>query len=80
MLDALGMEDLEWITTVDLKMALCLVGKSGGGATFGSPYCDMAKPYKESEYKLLTLGDISKLHEDYVKAGSKKKKQKDFHN
>ena len=28
MLDALGMDGLEWSTTVDLKMALCLVGRN----------------------------------------------------
>ena len=30
LLEALGMEGVEWSMTVDLKMALCLVGKSGG--------------------------------------------------
>ena len=55
MLDALGVEGFEWGTIMDLKMSLCLTGKSGGGSKFGCPYCDMAKPYTDSEYHLLTL-------------------------
>ena len=80
MLDALGMDGLEWGTTVDLKMALCLVGKSSGQLTFGCPFCDMAKPYEDTDYNLLTLGDLVQLHEGYVAAGSNKKKQADFQN
>ena len=80
MLDALGMDGLEWSSTVDLKMALCLIGKSGGGLTYGCPYCTMAKPYEESEYDLLTLGDLVRLHEGYVAVGRNKKKQIDYQN
>lgn len=80
MLNALGIEGLEWGTTVDLKMALCLTGKSGGQLTYGCPFCDMAKPYKETEYNLLTLADLVELHAGYVAAGSNKKEQAKFQN
>ena len=80
MLCALGLSGLEWGTTVDLKMALCLCGKSGGLLTYGCPFCDMPKPYKESEYNLLTLGDLSDNHEKYIASGSNKKRQSDYQN
>ena len=80
MLDALGIEGLEWGTTVDLKMALCLTGKSSGQLTYGCPYCDMAKPYDDKEYNLLTLANLVELHAGYVSAGSKKKEQAKFQN
>ena len=78
MLESLGMEGLEWGTTVDLKMSLCLLGKSMGQLTYGCPYCDMAKPYQESEYNLLTLGRLVELHEEFVQAGGNKKNQAKF--
>ena len=80
MLEALGMEGLEWGTTVDLKMALCLTGKSSGQLTFGCPYCDMSKPYQESEYTLLSLGRLVELHEAYIQAGGNRKDQAKFQN
>lgn len=80
MLEALGMEGLEWGTTVDLKMSLCLLGKSMGQLTFGCPYCDMAKPYREPDYNLLTLGRLVELHEAYVQAGERRKDQAKFQN
>lgn len=80
MLDSLGMEGLEWGTTVDLKMAMCLVGKASGQPTYGCPYCDMAKPYQDQDYNLLTLGKLAELHESYVAAGSNRKDQAKFQN
>ena len=49
MLEALGMEGLEWSMTVDLKMANCLVGKASGQPKYGCCFCDMGKPYKDEE-------------------------------
>ena len=80
MLNALGMEGLEWGTTVDLKMAMCLVGKAGGQPSYGCPFCDMAKPYQDTEFNLLTLGKLTELHEYFVAAGSKRKDQARFQN
>ena len=74
------MEGVEWSMTVDLKMALCLVGKSGGQLTFGCPFCDMPKPYTANGYNLLKLGDLAQLHSDYVAAGCPVKTQADYQN
>ena len=80
MIQSLGMEGLEWGTTVDLKMAMCLIGKAGGQPTYGCPYCDMAKPYVASEFNLLKLKHLVELHESFVAAGSKNKDQAKFQN
>ena len=74
------MEGLEWASTTDLKMALMLIGKSSGQLTFGCPFCDMAKPYLDDSYQLLTLGDLEKLHQSYVEAGSNRATQKRYQN
>ena len=80
LLNALGMEGLEWSTTVDLKMAMCLVGKASGQPTFGCPFCDMAKPYTAETYNLLKLSDLTKHHEDYISAGCPVKEQAKYQN
>ena len=80
MIEALGIEGLEWVTTVDLKMALCLTGKSSDQLTYGCPFCDLPKPYEDEEYNLLTLANLVELHEEYGSAGSKKKDQAKFQN
>ena len=80
LLQALGMEGLEWGCTTDLKMALVLVGKSSGQLTYGCPFCDMSKPYHDESYKLTTLGDLQQNHQKYVDAGSNRKTQARFEN
>ena len=80
LLEALGMEGVEWSMTVDLKMAMCLVGKSPGQPTFGCPFCDMPKPYTANGYNLLKLGDLAQLHGDYVAAGCPVKNQANYQN
>lgn len=80
LLQALGMEGLEWSMTVDLKMANCLVGKSSGQPTFGCPFCDMPKPYTAATYNLLRLCDLSSLHEAYKDAGCPLKDQSKYQN
>ena len=67
LLDALGMEGLEWSMTVDLKMANCLVGKSAGQPTFGCCFCDMGKPYMEDDYNLLKLKDLDVISLTWLK-------------
>ena len=80
LIEALGMEGLEWGCTTDLKMAWVLVGKSNGNLTYGCPYCDMPKPYLDDSYKLTTLGDLHQLHQGYVDAGSNRKTQARYQN
>ena len=80
LLNALGMEGIEWSMTVDLKMAICLTGKASGQPTFGCPFCDMGKPYTAETYNLLTLSDLTKNNEDYVAAGSPVKDQAKYQN
>ena len=69
-LQALGMEGLEWSSTTDLKMALILIGKSTGQLTYGCPFCDMAKPFTVKDYSLNTLGLFQELYKNYVEARS----------
>ena len=61
-------------------MSLCLLEKSIGQPTFGYPYCDMAKPYREPDYNLLTLGRLVELHKAYVQAGERRKDKAKFQN
>ena len=80
LITALGMEGLEWACTTDLKMGSVLTGKSLGQPTYGCIYCNMPKPFLSDSYELLSLGDLVKLHESYVSAGSNKKNQARYQN
>ena len=68
MLNSMLIERLEWGTTVDLKMAMSEVGKSGGQSTYGCPYCDMPKPYQDGEFNLLSLANLRDSHKAFVAA------------
>ena len=80
LIQALGMEGLEWGCTTDLKMANILTGKSTGQLTYGCVYCDMPKPYLADSYKLTSLEDLVNLHQAYVDAGSNRVTQARYQN
>ena len=80
LLKSLGMEGLEWGATPDLKMANILAGKSTGQPSYGCIFCDMPKPYTREFYDLTSLGDLSRLHHEFLANGSNLKKQSDFQN
>lgn len=80
MLNSMAIEGFKWGTTGDLKIAICVVCKSGGQSTYGCPYCDMPETYLDSEYNLLSLANLGELHEALVAARSNRKDQTQFQN
>ena len=53
--------------SADLKLCNNLVGKQGGQCRHACCFCTSCAPWTD-EYKLLTIGDLKRNHEQYVKA------------
>ena len=70
---------IEYTTQADLKLLRILVGKSGGNAKFGCPFCSASFPYHKKS-QLYCLNDLLELHNKYVESGANPKKQQDFQN
>ena len=64
MLEDLGIEILEFTRTVDLKMALQLIGKPLGKPKYNCPFCDGCALF-EDPYNLYRLRDIYAYHQVY---------------
>ena len=56
--------------SVDIKMALYLIGKQSAGCKFNCIYCTCKAPWTEPG-KLLTLGDLNNFLHDYIAGGQK---------
>ena len=67
LLQKIDLSGLDVSFSVDLKLALYLVGKQSGGCKHPCIYCTGEDPWKEG--KLLTLGDLNKLLQDFIAAG-----------
>ena len=57
MIEDLGIESLDFTTTVDLKLALILVGKPLGKPKYNYPFCDNCPPFSGT-YNLYTLARL----------------------
>ena len=62
MLTDLGIENLEFTRTVDLKLALQLIGKPLGKHKYNCPFCDSCAPF-DGPYNLYTLGSLFTYHQ-----------------
>ena len=75
----MGMEGLEFLKSIDIKLVMILVGKSGGKPKFGCPFCSSAQPFKEQGI-LYTVARLVELHESFLAAGSPNDDQMKFEN
>ena len=79
LLQKLDFTGLDVSFSVDLKLALYLVGKQSGGCKHNCIYCTGTDPWS-SEAELLTLGKLNKFLSDYLAADDDTKKAMDFNN
>ena len=70
LLQKIDLTGLKVSYSVDLKMALYLIGKQSAGCRHNCIYCTSCSPWLEPG-KLLTIGDLNKFYQDYVAAGEK---------
>ena len=75
----LGMSGLEFLKSVDIKLVMILIGKSGGRPKFGCPFCDASYPF-DKDGILYTLARLVELHEEYLAAGKPHKDQMKYEN
>ena len=61
MMEDLGIESLDFTTTVDLKLALLLVGKPLGKPKYNCPFCDSCPPFSGT-YNLYTMARLFSEH------------------
>ena len=75
MLDQLNMREVEHTLSIDIKMQRIICGKAAGNPTHGCVYCSAARPYL-TPGKLYTVGDLKRLHQQFLAAGAKTKEQR----
>ena len=61
MIEDLGIESLDFITTVDLNLALILVGKPLRKPKYNCPFCDSCPPFSGT-YNLYALARLFSEH------------------
>ena len=78
-LNCAGVQVLEFGTTADIKMYLCLCGKQSASCTHSCPYCEGSSPWQEPS-RVLTVGMLWEWHGQYVSAGEPHKNARMFQN
>ena len=78
-LEELGLESLEFLKSIDIKLVMILMGKSSGKPKFGCPFCSAAQPFKEKG-QLYTLSRLVELHQAFVADGRPYKDQMKYEN